>query len=277
MIIKSAKKWLATVVSVCAAEWKFFTLLLIVSFIVSFLWIRHDAREKRIRRDLRIHEQILEDEREAKAEAQHRNAEKTALAPTAPLIRPTPETETETEPPPGVGMSVEVKDGVEVVTSGPLKGMTLEEAKAAEMQRRAETLAAAEKRWEWERRRDALKKRYLENSRKLRASARATLASADAELDAMLSLFKLMSPEQLEYAREEALKTLPAEKVEAFFDALANHGNAKTPEQLTKDAQDILKSREARRIADREIEVESQQIALEEEELRRTEPPIPWE
>ena len=64
--------------------------------------------------------------------------------------------------------------------------------------------------------------------------------------------------------------------LEAFFDDLANHRTTKTPEQLTKDAQDILKSREARDMADWEIAVESQQIALEEEELKRTEPPIPW-
>lgn len=192
------------------------------------------------------------------------------------MNQPTPENETETEPQPREGLSVEVMDGVEVVTSGPLKGMTLEATKAAANQKRAETVAAARKRRQWELRRDALKKRYLENVDRLIASARATLASADAELDAMLSLYALMSPEQLEYAREEALKNMPAEKVEAFFDALANHRTTKTPEQLTKDAQDFLKSREARRIADREIEVEKQQIALEEEELRRTEPPIPW-
>lgn len=85
-----------------------------------------------------------------------------------------------------------------------------------------------------------------------------------------------MSPGQLEYAREEALKNMPTEKVEAFFDALANHRTTKTPEQLTKDAQDILKSREAHEIARREIRVESQQIDLEFEELKRTEPSILW-
>ncbi len=249
-------------------RWIFTWILWLALFIPTFAFFygRHEAREEE-HREMKIRYESLRDEKEARAEAERRNAEKSALAPTP---------ETETEPQPGVGMTVEVKDGVEVVTSGPLKGMTLEEAKEAEYKRRAETLAAAEKRFQWELRRDALKKRYLANVDKLRASARATIASADAELDAMLSLYALMTPEQLEYAREEALKTLPAEKVEAFFDALANHRTTKTPEQLTKDAQDILKSREAIRIADREIEVESQQIALEYEELNRTEPPIPW-
>lgn len=234
-----------------------------------FAWQAKDHREF-------LAEKAREDA-EIKAEAQRRYSASKKSEPSdipeLPLETAEPES---TEPPPGVGPSVEVIDGVEVVTSGPLKGMTLEEAKAAEMQRRAETLAAAEKRWKWELRRDALKKRYLANVDKVIASAEATIASADAELETMLSLYALMSPEQLEYAREEALKTLPAEKVEAFFDALANHRTTKTPEQLTKDAQDILKSREAHDIARREIEVESQQIALEYEELERTEPPIPW-
>ncbi len=269
MIAKFAKRWW----SAFAPQWKSLTLLWLVLFIPAFMFFQ--AREDK-KQERRLQEEIQQDREEARVEAERRTAEKTALAPTDPLNRPTPVNETETEPQPGVGMTVEVKDGVEVVTSGPLKGMTLEEAKEAEYKRRAETLAAAEKRFQWELRRDALKKRYLANVDKLRASARATIASADAELDAMLSLYALMTPEQLEYAREEALKTLPAEKVETFFDALANHRTTKTPEQLTKDAQDILKSREAIRIADREIEVESQQIALEYEELNRTEPPIPW-
>lgn len=249
-------------------RWIFTWLLWLALFIPTFAFFygRHEAREEK-HREMKIQYESLRDEKEARAEAERRNAEKTALAPTP---------ENETEPQPGVGMTLEVKDGVEVVTSGPLKGMTLEEAKEAEYKRRAETLEAAKKRRQWERRRDALKKRDIENSRKVRASARATLASADAELDAMLSLYALMTPEQLEYVREEALKNMPAEKVEAFFDALANHRTTKTPEQLTKDAQDILKSREAHKIARREIEIESQQIALEYEELKRTEPPIPW-
>ena len=258
-------------------RWTLTWLLWIVLFIPTFAFFhgRNQARDERIRQ-----EKLHQERTEARAEAERRIAEKSArgpdprfrVAPTDPSNRPTPETEQH----PGEGLSVEVMDGVEGVTSGPLKGMTLEAANAAANQHRLDTIAAAKKRREWELRRDALKKRFLANSERIGALADAALASADAELEAMLSLFKLMSPEQLEYAREEALKNMPAEKVEAFFDALANHRTIKTPEQLTKDAQDILKSREARYIARREIQVESQQIALEEEELKRTEPPIPW-
>ena len=280
MIIKFAKKWSATVVGVFAEQWKFFTFLFVFCSILSFLWVSYDAKKEDRIREREIREQSIKNREEARAEAQRRIAEKSdrspgprfRVAPTDPSNRPTPETEQQ----PGELPSVEVMDGVEVVTSGTYKGMTLEAAKAADRQHRLDTIAAAKKRREWELRREALKKRYLANVDRLLASADATLASADAELEVMLSLFKLMSPEQLEYAREEALKTLPAEKVEAFFDDLANHGTTKTPEQLTKDAQDILKSREARDIIDREIEVESQLIKLEEEELKRTEPPIPW-
>ena len=266
MIIKFAKQWSATLDGVVAEHWKFFTVLFLCG-LVSFSFIngRHRAKERSLlEREIRM--QRTEDEKAARAEALRRNAEKSApdpsvrVAPRVPRNRPTREM---AEQHPGDGPSVEVMDG-------------LEAANAAEKQHALDTMAAAKKRREWELRRDALKKRYLANVDRRIASADATIASGDAELEAILSLFKLMSPEQLEYAREEALKTLPAEKVEAFFDDLANHGTTKAPEQLTKDAQDILKSREARDIVRREIEVEAQHIALEEEELMRTEPPIPW-
>lgn len=264
MIIKYAKDC----GSAFAQHWKFFTLLAVFCFIGSFMWVRHDARRKDSIREQQVRLQGTKDRAEARAEALRRIAEKSdrspdrrfRVAPTAPRNRPTREM---AEQHSGEGPSVKVMDG-------------LEAANAAANQKRLETMAAAKKRREWELRRDALKKRELAHTQKVIASADATLASADAELETMLSLFKLMSPEQLEYARQEALKTMPAEKVEAFFDDLANHGTTKTPEQLTKDAQDILKSREAHDIARREIEVEAQQIALELQELRRTEPPIPW-
>ncbi|MXZ00195.1 hypothetical protein F4Y93_05930 [Candidatus Poribacteria bacterium] len=264
MIIKFAKDcW-----SVFAQHWKFFTVLSLCIMLFTFINGRHRAKERRLLREQRVHEQILEDRAEAKAEAVRRNAEKSGTDTSvgvAPIVRPVPPvlqnrpTREMAEQNPGEALSV------------------LEAAKAAERQHALETMAAAKKRREWELRRDALKKRYLANVDRLLASARATRASGDAELKLILSLFKGMSPEQLEYAREEALKTLPAEKVESFFDDLVNHdGTITTPEQLTRAAQDILKSREARDIARREIKVERQQIALEEEELMRTEPPIPW-
>ena len=225
-------------------RWTLTWLLWIVLFIPTFMFFTGRAKKKEDKlRDQRIQEQSQRNREEARAEA---------------------------EQPSGEGPSVEV------VTSGRYAGMTVEAAKAAEKKRIPVLIAAAKKRRKWELRRDALDKRFLENSRKSSALSKAVIASADAELDAMLSLYALMSPEQLEYARQEALKMLPAEKVEAFFDDLANHRTTKTPEQLTKDAQDILKSREAHEIVDREIRVEREQINLEYEVLKQTEPPIPW-
>lgn len=265
MIIKFAKDcW-----SVFLQHWKFFTVISLCGLVLSsFVNERYRTKERSLR-ELEIRLQGTKDREEARAEAERRIAEKPDRSPdpsvrVAPTVRP-------------VRPVLQNRPTREMAEQNPGEALSvLEAAKAAERQHALETMAAAKKRREWELRRDALKKRYLANVDRLIASGDATLASADAELKLILSLFKGMSPEQLEYAREEALKVLPAEKVEAFFDDLANHGTTKTPEQLTKDAQDILKSREAHRIIKREIKVEREQIALEEEELKRTEPPIPW-
>ena len=250
-------------------HWKFFTVLSLCIMLFTFINGRHQAGKERSLREHAIREQSIKNREEARAEAERRIAEKSDRSPdpsvrVAPTVRP-------------VRPVLQNRPTREMAEENPGEALSvLEAAKAADRQHALDTIVAAKKRREWELRRDALKKRYLANVDRLLVSARATRASGDAELKLILSLFKGMSPEQLEYARQEALKTLPAEKVESFFDDLANHGTTKTPEQLTKDAQDILKSREAQRIIDREIEVESQQIALEEEELKRTEPPIPW-
>ena len=255
--------------SAFAQHWKFFTIFFLCSFIFfSFINERHRTKERSLReREIRL--QGTKDREAARAEAERRIAEKPDRSPdpsvrVAPTVRP-------------VRPVLQNRPTREMAEQHPGEALSvLEAAKAAEKQHALETIAAAEKRREWELRRDALNERYLANVNRRIASADATLASGDAELKLILSLFKGMSPEQLEYARQEALKTLPVEKVESFFDDLANHDGTITPEQLTKDAQDILKSREADRIIDREIEVESQLIKLEEEELKRTEPPIPW-
>ena len=255
--------------------WTIGALIWLALFIPTFAFFHgRNLSKERVKRSMQVHEQVLKDRAEAKAEALRRNAEKSdhspdpnvrvapTFPPTFPRNRPTREM-AEQHPGEGLSPSVEVMDG-------------LEAAQAAERQHALATLAAAKKRREWELRRDALRERVRANSERIGTSVEATLASGDAELKLILSLFKGLSPEQLEYAREEALKTLPAEKVEAFFDDLANHGTTTTLEQLTRDAQDILKSREARDITRREIRVERQLIELEEEELKRTEPPIPW-
>ena len=255
--------------SAFAQHWQVYTIFFLCGFILfSFINERHRTKERSLR-EREIREQSIKNREEARAEAERRIAEKSDRSP-APSVRVAP-----TDRP--VRPVLQNRPTREMAEENPGEALSvLEAAQAAERQHALETMAAAKKRREWELRRDALKKRYLANVDRLLASADVTLASADAELELMLSLFKGMSPEQLEYARQEALKTLPVEKVESFFDDLANHdGTITTLEQLTRDAQDILKSREAHDILRREIRVESQQIALEEEELKRTEPPIP--
>ena len=257
-----SKRWILT--------WLLWLVLFIPTF--WFFYGRYDAREDRIR-EMEVKTESLRKQEAARAEALHRNTERKKneiasgpdpslrVPPTDAVNRPAPAL-------PGESASVEVVDSVEVVTSGPYKGMTVEAAKAAANKELADVKA-------WYRRKRAYDQRYSEYAEKVKAHTKAFLASADAELETMISVYALMSPEQLEYARQEAFKTLPAEKVEAFFNDLANHRTTKTPEELTKDAQDILKSRKALKIIDAELDVEREQLALEAEELDRTKPTVP--
>ena len=140
-------------------------------------------------------------------------------------------------------------------TEGPYKGMTYGEA---------------EHQWLLEKK--ALNDRWFKSLDKRRALARAMVASADEELSLMLSIFAEMSPEQRVFAREEALKTLPAEEVNAFFADLDNEGVKKTTEQIVSDAEYILKSREAFKVARREQKIESEQIRQAREAHERNKP-----
>ena len=112
----------------------------------------------------------------------------------------------------------------------------------------------------------------LEHSKKSGAVARALVKNADEELSLIWSAFKLLSPEQLEIARQEALKTVPADQVETFFEDLANHSTTKTPDQIAKDAEEIISFREAYKVADRQLRVESRQTDVELRELIRNKP-----
>lgn len=176
-----------------------------------------------------------------------------------------------TEPQAGEGPSTEVVERVEVVTSGPLKGMTEEAAKAFANQSLADAKAAATKRHEWELRRKEVRQRRSKNADQRINLALASTKRGDDERAIMLSVFKLMPEAQREQVRQELLQTEPADKVNAFFDDVAN-APTKNHEQLQKDAKDILKSREAYRAARRELQIEREQIMLELEELDRIKP-----
>ncbi len=148
--------------------------------------------------------------------------------------------------------------GVLRYTEGPYKGMTYEEAITL-----------------WNKRNNAYVERMLENGKKRKALADVLLDSSKAERSVMLSLFANLTPEQLSYARDVALETLPAEKVDVLFNDLEKLGEVKSLDQLSQDAEDILLSREAWKIADRELAVERVGIKEEGEELRRTKPSPP--
>ena len=81
-----------------------------------------------------------------------------------------------------------------------------------------------------------------------------------------------MSPEQLEAARKEALKTQSAEAVDLFFRQVAAYDPAKTLEQIEQDAQSLQENRVALAQAWRALEAEREEITLERDELQRTKP-----
>ncbi len=143
-------------------------------------------------------------------------------------------------------------------TDGPYKGMTYEEAIKL-----------------WQVRNSAVTDRMIEHGKKSSALADVLLDSSKAERSVILSLFADLNPEQLAYAREIALETLPAEKVDVFLNAIEKYGEVKSLDQLSQEAEDILLSREAWKIADRELAVEWVGIKEEREKIRRTKPTPP--
>lgn len=132
-------------------------------------------------------------------------------------------------------------------TEGPYKGMTYEEA---------------QEHYQWLTRKNELDQRLIELSEKELSLTTLLLKSADDELSTMLSLFKLMSPEQLEFVRQDLLKNFDAEKVESFFSDLSN-ASTKTPEQIVSASQEILTAREAYKIVRRELDAEDAQLQQE--------------
>lgn len=170
------------------------------------------------------------------------------------------------------GPNFETFGNVEIVTSGPYKGMTREAAKEASRRELQEAKAAATRRHEWNLRYRAASQQLRENIRKQIALGDTLVESADAELSAMLALLSLLSDEQLDYARQELLKDYPSADVDPFFAAIANSTARKTPEQLDKDIRKLLSSREAYDAVDRELEIEWMAIQQEFAELDRTKP-----
>lgn len=118
----------------------------------------------------------------------------------------------------------------------------------------------AEKHQEWHARSRELSKKMSEYTRKISAQVDALLKPKKERLPAILSVFPMLSPEQLKYARENALNSMPAEDVKILFDAISEIPTTKTAEQVAEDVKGIITYRQAYDIINWELDVESEQI-----------------
>lgn len=96
----------------------------------------------------------------------------------------------------------------------------------------------------WKAKRDEIQNRFLANTDTTLELAQAKIDSADAKLSTILTLFKTMSPEELELAKSETIKDYPeqADKIESFFNDIANHTTTKSLEEITNDYEFIRES-----------------------------------
>ena len=127
-----------------------------------------------------------------------------------------------------------------------------------------ETQAAARRHRDWHLQVKALRKRERASSEKLLA-----LSYYRENLYAMLRVLLLLSPEQLDYARQALLKTQPATDVNTLFHAITTHPNTTTPERFEPNVQKLLMSREIYNIVRRELDIEWEALRRERKELVR--------
>ena len=166
-------------------------------------------------------------------------------------------------------------DTVEVVQAGPLKGLPLDVAKEIGEEYRVASMERATRYHEWNLRRKAHQARDKALFDKELAHKDAHLATSKKHGELILAVYARMSPEELEAAREEALKTQPAEVVDSFFKQVPAYGIVKSPEQIEQEAQDIEETQKTLAIERQELAAEREQIQREEEDLLRTKPPSP--
>ncbi len=163
-------------------------------------------------------------------------------------------------------------DTVEIVHTGPLKGLPLDLAKEIHKEYTEASRARAKRYDEWDQRRRAHKERDIALAKRELAHGDAVLADSKRRRENLLATFALMSPEALEAARKEALKTQPAEEVDRFFRRVAEFGPVKTPEQIEQDAQRLQENKEVLARKLHELKVEREQLNRERDELQRTKP-----
>ena len=140
-------------------------------------------------------------------------------------------------------------------TSGPYKGMTYDQSV-----------------FKWKEQMRETDKQLSDNIRKTVANTDARLASVDKQMNSILSVYKLLSKEQLEHVRNNALKTMPKEQVDEFFHNLYNHNDSKTADQISRDASDILQSKSVIDAIFLELNVEMEQISNKYDKLNETKP-----
>lgn len=202
--------------------------------------------------------------------------------PEKPTMIPRP-TDTTTQESPSTEVALEetsedtstgtvMDDTVEVVQTGPLKGLPLDLAKEIHKEYTAASRARAKRYDKWYQRWQAHRERDEALVKKELAHGDAVLADSKKSRENLLAFFALMSPEALEAARKDALKTQPAEVVDSFFRRVAEFGPVKTPEEIEQDAQALEKNRETLAMAKRELVAEREQITRERDELQRTKP-----
>ena len=163
-------------------------------------------------------------------------------------------------------------DTVEIVHTGPLKGLPLDLAKEIHKEYTAASIARAKRYDEWDLRWQAHRKRDKALFEKELAHGDALLANSKKFSETYLATFARMSPEQLEAERKELLKTQPAEEVNSFFTKVKEFGTAKSPEEINQMVQDFERNRDPLAIGLRALKVEREQLNREEEELQRTKP-----
>ena len=140
-------------------------------------------------------------------------------------------------------------------TSGPYKGMTYGQSI-----------------FKWKEQMRETDIQLSDNIRKTVVNTDARLASVDKQMNFILSVCKLLSKEQLEHVRNNALKTMSKEQVDEFFHNLYNHNDSKTADQISRDASDILQSKSVINAIFFELDVEMEQIKNKYDKLNETKP-----
>ena len=196
-------------------------------------------------------------------------------------IKGTSETETQTPVlhAPDDNVDTMSDDTVEVVHTGPLKGLPVDLAKEIHKEYTAASIARAKRYDAWYQQWQAHRKREKALFDKEIAHGDAILANSKKRGEIMLAVYARMSPEQLEAARKEALKTQPPEVVDSFFRKVEEYRTSKSPDQIEQDAQRLQENKEvpARKLQDmaiklQELKVEREEINRERDELQRTKP-----